>query len=305
MSENKSKDQAKKKKPRKMSWSEILELTKTSFQEFFKGDSFMHGAALAYYAVFALVPIIYLAITFFGKVVGQDRVIRIVGDLLESNMGMSDVSTLTDLMYRWEIGAGGSPLLQIIGIVVLIFTATAMFNSLSKSLNFFFGVKSTKTYSALLQNLLKRAISFGLMALFGAIIIVVYFAQSVLIAIGTRVLSNGSLIQEILYSLLEHSSIIIINFLAFTFVFKYLHDGYVKWKLAMTGAIFTAVLLYFGQLVINYYLANYFFAKNSGVAGTLLAILTWIFYTSQIIFLGAKYMSVYARMVGMPILPKR
>lgn len=132
----------------------------------------------------------------------------------------------------------------------------------------------------------------------------IYFAQSVLISIGARLLSNGSKVQDILFSLLEHFSIITINFLAFTFVFKFLHDGRVKWKLAMTGAVFTAVLLYFGQLVINYYLANYFFAKNSGVAGTLLAVLTWIFYTSQIIFLGAKYMSVYARMTGTPIQEK-
>jgi membrane protein len=72
----------------------------------------------------------------------------------------------------------------------------------------------------------------------------------------------------------------------------------------MAGALFTAVLLYLGQLVINYYLANYFFAADSGVAGTLLAVLTWIFYTSQIIFLGAKYTSVYARMVGTPIKAK-
>lgn len=292
------------KKERKMSWMEIWELTKTSFIEFFKGDSFMHGAALAYYAVFALVPIIYLAVTFFGKIVGQDRVIEIVADLLESNMGMSEVSTITDLMYRWDIGVGGTPIIQVVGLIALAFTATAMFNSLSKSLNFFFGVTNTKAYSALLRNLIKRLISFGLMALFGVIILVIYFAQSVLISIGARLLSNGSKVQDILFSLLEHFSIITINFLAFTFVFKFLHDGRVKWKLAMTGAVFTAVLLYFGQLVINYYLANYFFAKNSGVAGTLLAVLTWIFYTSQIIFLGAKYMSVYARMTGMPIQEK-
>src|SRR5690554_1270013 len=297
--------QRKKRKPRKLSWPEFLELTKTSFKEFFQGDSFMHGAALAYYAVFALVPILYLAITAFGKFVGQDRVIEIVGDLLEANMGITDVSAFTTLMYKWEIGAGGTPIIQLVGLIALIFTSTAMFNSLSKSLNSFLGVKLNKEKSALLQNLLKRLISFGFLALFGTVVIIVYFAQSIIIAVGTRVLSDGSPIQEFLYSLLEHVSIITINFVAFSFVFKYLHDGYVKWKLAATGAIFTAILLYFRQLVLNYYLANYFFAKNSGIAGTLLAVLTWIFYTSQIIFLGAKYMSVYARMVGMPIMSKK
>ncbi|HLW29384.1 MAG TPA: YihY/virulence factor BrkB family protein [Brumimicrobium sp.] len=291
-------------KGRSLTWPEMWQLTKISFKEFFRGDSFMHGAALAYYAIFALVPIIYLSITSFGLIVGQDKVISIVGDLMESNMGISDVSSFTDLMYQWEIGKGGSTLLQILGITALIFTSTAMFNSLSKSLNSFFGIIPIRHYNALLETLVKRMVSFGLMAIFAAIILVIYFAQSVLIAVGSRILSDGSFFQETLFFILEHISILAINFLVFTFVFKYLHDGIVKWKLAMAGALFTAILLYAGQLVINYYLANYFFAANSGVAGTLLAVLTWIFYTSQIIFLGAKYTSVYARMVGMPIRAK-
>lgn len=291
-------------KEKKLKWLEIWQLTKLSFKEFLNADSFMHGAALAYYAIFALVPIIYLAITSFGLIVGQDRVIEIVGDLMESNMGIADVSSFTDLMYKWEIGKGGTTLLKIMGITALIFTSTAMFGSLRKSLNSFFGIVPIRHYNALLETLIKRLLSFGLMAVFAAIAIVIYFAQSVLIAVGGKILSDGSFFQETLFSILEHVSILVINFLIFTLVFKYLHDGAVKWKLAMTGAFFTAVLLYAGQLIINYYLANFFFAANSGIAGTILAILTWIFYTSQIIFLGAKYTSVYARVTGMPIKAK-
>ncbi|RYM32029.1 YihY/virulence factor BrkB family protein [Brumimicrobium glaciale] len=293
-----------KNKGRSLSWPEIWELTKTSFKEFFQGDSFMHGAALAYYTIFALVPIIYLAVTSFGLIMGQDQVIAIVGDLLETNMGIGDVTFFTDLMYKWEIGKGGTPFLQIIGIIFLIFISTAMFNSLSKSLNTFFGIVPIQHYNIVLEELVRRLLSFGLMAVFGAIIVVIYFAQSILIGVGTRVLSDGSVFQEVLFSILEHISILAINFLVFTFVFKYLHDGIVKWKLAMAGALFTSILLYLGQLGVNYYLANFFFAADSGVAGTLLAVLTWIFYISQIIFLGAKYTSVYARMVGMPIRAK-
>src|SRR5690554_7206270 len=80
------------------------------------------------------------------------------------------------------------------------------------------------------------------MAVFAAIVLVIYFAQSVLIAVGTRVLSNGSFFQEVMFSILEHVSILTINFLVFTFVFKYLHDGVVRWKLALSGSLFTAVL---------------------------------------------------------------
>lgn len=291
-------------KIRKLSWLEIWELTKTSFFEFFKGDSFTHGAALAYYAIFALIPILYLSITSIGMFLGQDKIIEIVSFLMESKMGIQDVSTFTDLMYQWNIGTGGTVLLKVVGTVVLIFTSTAMFSSMRNSLNSFFGVQPVHHFNVVLESLISRLVSFGLLALFAVIIIVIYFAQSMLISLGNEFLSEGSFVQKTFFLVFEHFMMIFVNFVMFAFIFKYLHDGKVKWKLALGGSLFTAILLYLGQLLINYYLSNFFFAADSGIAGTMLAILTWIFYTSQIIFLGAKFTAVYARKVGKPIIPK-
>lgn len=282
----------------------IGKMAKESFELFFKRDSFTHGAALAYYAIFALVPIIYLAITSFGAIVGQDRVIEIVGYLMETNMGIENISVFTDLMYQWDIGGGGNLTLRIVGIVVLIFTSTAMFNSLKNSLNTFFDIEPIKHYNVVLENIITRLISFGILALFGLIIILIYFGQTVLMALSSKIFDRSTLVGEIYYFLVEHFSVLFVNVVLFTIIFKYLHDGKMKWKLAIGGAVFTGTLLYLGQLVVNYYLSNYFFAANSGIAGTLLALLTWIFYTSQIIFLGATFTSVFAKTVGSPIEPK-
>lgn len=293
-----------KNKVRSLSWVEIWQMSKNSFSNFFKGDSFTHGAALAYYAIFALVPIIYLALSTFGAIVGQDRIIEIIGYLLETNMGVEDITSLTELMYQWDIGAGSSIALRVVGILVLVFTSTAMLNSLRNSLNSFFNIKPIHHYNIVLENLISRLVSFGMLALFAFIIIVVYFGQTVLMAFSNELLAEAGTIRRIFLFVLEHVSIILVNFLLFAFIFKYLHDGYLKWKLALGGSLFTAILLYLGQLLINYYLSNFFFAANSGVAGTLLAILTWIFYTSQIIFLGATFTATYAKKVGKPIIPK-
>lgn len=291
-------------KVRKLSWLEIWQLAKSSFKNFFKVNSFTHGAALAYYAIFALVPIIYLSITTFGYIVGQERIVEIVGYLLETNMGIEDVKPITDLMQQWDIGSGSSFWLRAVGIIVLIFTSTAMFNSLRNSLNSFFDIEPIHHYNVVLENLFSRLISFGMLALFALIIILVYFGQTVLMAMSNELFAEAGYVRRIFLIILEHVSIILVNFLLFAFIFKYLHDGYVKWKLALGGSLFTSILLYLGQLLINYYLTNFFFAANSGVAGTLLAILTWIFYTSQIIFLGATFTATYAKMVGKPIIPK-
>ena len=285
--------------------SRLGSMTKQSFELFFKGDSFTHGAALAYYAIFALVPIIYLAITSFGVVVGQDRVIEIVGYLMETNMGIENVSVFTDLMYQWDIGGGGSITLRVVGIIVLVFTSTAMFNSLRNSLNTFFDIEPIHHYNVVLENVITRLISFGILALFGLIIILIYFGQTVLMTVSSKIFDRSSVVGEVYYFLLEHFSVLFVNVVLFTIIFKFLHDGYIKWKLAIGGAVFTGVLLYLGQLLVNFYLSNYFFAANSGIAGTLLAILTWIFYTSQIIFLGATFTAVFARTVGKPIVPKK
>ena len=291
-------------KIRKLSWLEIWQLTKTSFIEFFKGDSFTHGAALAYYAIFALIPILYLTITSIGMILGQERIIEVVSFFMESKMGVQDVSSFTDLMYDWGVGASGTVLLKVVGTIVLIFTSTAMFNSLRNSLNSFFGVEPIRHYNVLLESLLSRLVSFGLLALFAVIIIVIYFAQSLLISLGNELLADGSWGQQTFLLVFQHLTMILVNFILFAFIFKYLHDGLIKWKLALGGSLFTSILLYLGQFLINYYLSNFFFAADSGIAGTLLAILTWIFYTSQIIFLGAKFTAVYARKVGKPIIPK-
>lgn len=291
-------------KIRKLSWLEIWQLTKTSFVEFFKGDSFTHGAALAYYAIFALIPILYLTITSIGAFLGQDRVVEVVSFFMESKMGVGDVSVFTDLMYEWGVGASGTVLLKVIGIVVLIFTSTAMFNSLRNSLNSFFGIKPIRHYNVVLDSLLSRLVSFALLALFAVIIIVIYFAQSVLLSLTSDWLATGSFGEKTFLLVFENFTMVLVNFILFAFIFKYLHDGKIKWKLALGGSLFTSILLYIGQLLVNYYLSNFFFAANSGIAGTLLAILTWIFYTSQIIFLGAKFTAVYARKVGKPIIPK-
>jgi membrane protein len=69
----------------------------------------------------------------------------------------------------------------------------------------------------------------------------------------------------------------------------------------MAGATATALLLYLGQLLIKYYLTNYFFAAEGGIAGTIFVLLAWVYYSAQIIFLGAKFTAVYATMVGSPI----
>lgn len=289
---------------RRLSWKEILKLCKTSFVEFIREDSFTHGAALAYYAIFALVPIMYLAISIFGLIVGDATIISIIEDVMKQNMGIEDVSGITSFMKQIELGEGGFTL-KIIGSIILLFSATAILNALRNSINNFFNISSVESKrNAVVQNLIGRGISLGILSLFGVCLIIMYFAQTVILSLADSVFESQGGLKYFFYQIIEHGSILLVNVVMFAFIFKYLHDGKLKWKLAWGGSLFTSILLYVGQLLIKFYLINFFFAKDGGVAGTLLVILTWMFYTSQIIFLGAKFTAVYARMVGQPIVAK-
>lgn len=288
---------------RHLSWKEVGILCRDSVVEFFKEKSFFHGAALSYYAIFAMVPTLYLAITLFGKFVGQKTMIEIIGKLLKEQIGIKDISGIISFLSEMNMEKGNF-FLDIAGVVALIISSTALLISLKGSLNDFFDVE--KVYDTkkkmILDTLYSRFLSMIMLVIFGVIVIIIYFAQTILMSIGTKVFGHIKAIDWVLVEFAEHGLAILSNVIIFTLIFRYLHDGVVKWKLASAGGIVTGILLYFGQILIKSYLTHYFFAKDGSIAGTFLVILLWTYYSSQIIFLGAKFTAVYAKMVGQEII---
>jgi membrane protein len=131
-----------------------------------------------------------------------------------------------------------------------------------------------------------------------------YFGETLLMSIGHKMFEDPNSIEQFILSSSLTVFSIVMNGLLFTLVFKFVHDGFVSFKTAFIGGLLTSVLLLFGQLLIKYYLQNYFFGSKAGVAGTILVLLVWMYYTSQIIFIGAKFTKVYAAALGTPILFK-
>ena len=293
---------------RHLSWTEIGVLIKDTFVEFFKEKSFFHGAALSYYTIFALVPMLYLSFATFGKIVGHDTMIEIVGKILKEQVGIKDISGIISFLNEINLEKG-SFILNLFGIIALVLSSTALLMSLRGSLNDFFDIEisfqNKNKKKMILDTILTRLVSVSMLAIFGVIIIVLYFAQTILISFGNEFFKDPNAVSWVFMEFSQHGISILTNLLIFTLIFRYLHDGVVMWKLALGGALVTTILLYFGQLLIKSYLAHYFFAKNGGIAGTLMIILLWTYYSSQIIFFGAKFTAVYAKTAGKPIVAKR
>ncbi len=228
--------------------------------------------------------------------------VQIISNFLNENIGIEDVSGIIDFLNHVNFEKS-NPIMQTVVIITLLISSTALFNSLKVSINEFFNIEKTHATNkkAILSNLLTRLTSLGLLMFFGLVVILTYFFQTIVISFGTKIFSDLSTFETIIMTFAQHSLAILSNVLIFTFIFKYLHDAVVPWKLALAGSIFTSILLYLGQLLIKYYLTNYFFARDAGLAGTILIILTWMYYSSQIIFLGAKFTAVYAKKIGKPL----
>lgn len=284
-----------------LSWPEIWSLTKTIFAEYFSESSFRHAAALSYYALFSLIPLLYLTVYFFGRFLGNETVFHLADNFFQNQIGMEDTSGIMELLKLYDVEKR-QPFMEIASIFVLLFVSTAFLTTLRESINDFLGVAKVKVSikKEILRTVISRLLAIVFTGSFGVIIILMYVGQTVLIALGKDFINDSSL--KFLYELgLPHIISISSNFLIFTLLFKYVHDARVRWKSAILGGLLTAILVYFGQIIIKYYLTHFFLAANGGIVGSVLVILAWIFYTGQIIFLGAKFVKIYSKMIGHPI----
>ena len=261
-----------------------------------------HGAALAYYALLSLVPLLYLSVTYLGMFLGQEEMTKMISTEIEQYIGLEDVGGILGLLDQVSFEQG-SAFLQIIGIVALLFSCAAIFTSMKRSINEFYDVEVPKLgrRKMILSTIVSKLISMVFVVGATLILMVLYFVETVFLSFSDQFLEGLNMLHWLFSGAARLGIPILTNVILFMFIFKFLHNGKVLWRNALRGGIVTSALLYLGQVLIKFYLTNYFFASGAGVAGTFLVILVWVYYSSQIIFFGAKYIFVLSRMKGTPI----
>lgn len=261
-----------------------------ALKEYVQEGAFHHGAALAYYTLFAFIPIIYLTTSIYGRIIGQQNMREVVGAILKSGLGIQDSGSILKLVESMSIDKPNF-FLELASIGILLYTCSAFMISLKRSLNEFFNVsKKSREESNLFMEIIGfRFVGVLLLAVFALVIILFYFLQIFIFSALTSWLqwNNGFVnfslqLVHILFSLLS-------NILIFSLIFKYMHNAKVTWRVARNGAIATAILLYLSQWLIGYYLHHYFVMGTLGVANSIFIMLAWVHYSAQIVFFGAKY----------------
>lgn len=283
----------------------IFYLAKDTLFSFFQERAFFHGAALSYYALFSMFPLLFLIISFLGRILGEDFILKMIKNFLVENVGLSNVDEIMAVVGTYNLDKGNI-FLEIIGIVFVLIASSAFLTSLRNSINEFYNIEKTifKGRKAIQVNVFERLISLLFLAVFASVFLIIYMFHSVGFTVIHSWLDSSTDIQVLILRIMDFSFSILLNYVIFLLIFKFLNNGKVTWRVASMGAIVTAVLLFLGQLLIKYYLLNMFVLGTAGIAGSLFIFMAWVHYSSQIIFVGAKFTFTFSKKIGSPIVSK-
>ena len=283
-------------------WYSPFIILKDAFVEYIEEGAFFHGASLAYYTLFAFVPIVYLTTSIFGRIFGQENMENLIVDLLKNRVGITNSDDVMNILHQVNFNKPNL-FLEILSIIILLYGCSAFFVSLKRSINEFFNIsrKKRQEVNILMDIVGFRFLSVAYLGIFALIMILFYFSQTFVFSFLEQWIKSKNGFVDFTFSILQYVISILSNVFIFLIVFKFIHDGNVPWKIAFNGAIVTSIFLFLSQLIIKYYLINYFFLGNLGIAGSLFILLAWVNYSSQIVFFGAKYTAVLAKKNGIII----
>ncbi|MDB5104365.1 MAG: YihY/virulence factor BrkB family protein [Fibrobacteres bacterium] len=258
------------------------------------------AAALSYYTIFSIAPLLVLAIAVAGMVFGQEaatnqlffQIRGLVGD-----QGAEAIQTMVSSVHR----SGGGVIATLVGLVTLLLGASGAFGQLQDALNTIWQVKP-KPGQGIKGFLRTRILSFSMVLVIGFMLLVTLVLSAVLAGLGSyleRILPIPAAAIQALNFAISFG----ITALLFTLIYKVLPDVTCKWKDVWIGGVVTAFLFSLGRYLIGLYLGRGSVSSAYGAAGSLVIILLWIYYSSQILFFGAEFTKVYANTFGSHIKP--
>lgn len=267
------------------------------------------SAALAYYTIFSLTPLIIIIISCASIFLGDnmDPNTKIFGEISEM-IGIEATNQLRTFVNNANL-SGKSTMGLIIGIATLVIGSTAIFIEIQDSINLIWKVKAVpkKGWKKLITN---RLLSFSLIASLGFLLLVSLVINSIVVGIGSKINVYATKIgiaqvSEWLMLIVTNGLTLAVVTTIFAVIFKVLPDVKLKWKSALVGALFTALLFSLGKYVIGIYIEKGNPGSAFGAASSIIVILVWIYYTSIILYFGAEFTQAYAEKFDKGIAPSK
>jgi len=285
----------------KLSFKGLWQILKATGTDFGNCRITRMSAALAYYTVFSIAPMLILVISLSAVFYGRNAIEGSIYGEIKSFVGSDAALQIQDLIKnatvaRSNVFASGA------SIIALIIGATTVFGEIQDSINLIWSLKA-KPKRGWFKIVLNRLLSFSIIVSLSFILLVSLIVSTVLDVLVNRLIHLfPGIAVYVAYGLNLLLTFLIITFL-FGIIFKVLPDAKIKWRDVLTGAITTALLFMLGKFAIGFYLGTKNVGNTYGAAGSIIVILLWVYYSAIILYFGAAFTKNYAQFKGRRIYP--
>ncbi len=289
----------------KLRSTQMFQALKQTVSDFLDDNCTTLGAALAYYTIFALPPLLLVIIGIMGFVVGHEAAQARIQGQIQALIGASAGNQVGTIVAKAGQHSNSGIIGAIVGLIALLFGATSAFVQLQTSLNVIWRVKPDPKQGGVKNFITERLLSFGMVVSLGFLLLVSLAVSAALEGMGSVITSHLPqwLSKGVLHGFELVASVILIALLIAA-IFKVLPDAEIKWRQVWLGAIGTALLFTAGKFLIGLYLGRSGAASVYGAAGSLILIVLWIYYSSLIVLFGAEFTKVLSERRGQVALPK-
>jgi membrane protein len=278
-------------------------IAKQAALEFVNDSGMKLSAALAYYTIFSIGPVLIIIISLAGLFYGREAVQGKIYYQINGLVGNSAALQIQDIIQNIEksqLSASGA----VIGVIVLLIGATGVFTEIQDSINYIWSIKA-KPKRGLLKLLMNRLISFSLIISFGFVMLVSLIVNALVDLLQERLERYFDSVTVYIFQGVNYLILFTIISILFAIIFRVLPDATIRWRDAFVGAAFTAFLFLIGKFLIGFYLKYSNIGVTYGAAASMVLLLLWVYYTSIILFFGAEFTKVYTLNFGSGIQPDK
>jgi len=284
----------------------IFLLIRETFTEWTEDKASRLAAALAYYTLFSLAPLLVIIIAIAGLFLGPEAARGQINNQVDNLIGEQGAEAIETLIQNASQHEDLGIVATIVGIVTLLFGAMGVFGQLYDSLNAIWEVyplnKKKGIIATILYTLQQRLLSFVMVLGVGFLLLVSLVISAALSVLGE--FAGGILpVPEVVMQMLNLIVSLAVITVMFALLYKFVPEAKVAWKDVWIGALVTAILFTIGKTLIGLYLGHSSTASSFGAAASFIVIMLWVYYSALILFLGAEFTQVYAREFGHGIVP--
>lgn len=284
----------------RQSASSWMSLLKQTYRDWVDDKAQRLGAALAYYSIFSLAPLLVVALAVAGLFFDADQVYLELDNQLSQLLGSEAAEAIQEMLRAAQKPARGA-LATAVGLVVLLWGASGVFSQLQDALNTIWEVKP-KPGRGILGTIESRFLSFTMVLGTGFLLLISLVLTTAIQAVGNWS-SEAMGGPEWVFQGLNIAGSFLLASLLFAMIFKFVPDAIIQWRDVWIGAAVTGALFVAGKWAIGLYLARGDIGSAFGSAASFVLVLVWIYYSAQILFLGAEFTQAFAAMYGSRVTP--